>query len=144
MPFAVSRRPGLFPNQIIYEAVRARAIRWTELATLFPSRTGAGIKDRWYAVIQKREHKVPGDTDRMMAIREGLGNGEEVLEICAGDPEVFSEERDGQLLIARVKIIQQHGFAIRKLATLHNQAIWLTMCDRCCRIDPSSLQRGFF
>jgi hypothetical protein len=37
----------------------------------------------------------------MMAIREGLGNGEEVLEISAGDPEVVSEETDDQLLIAR-------------------------------------------
>jgi hypothetical protein len=41
---------------LVYQCVRERALRWNDREKLLPGRTANAIKNRSYAVLQKREH----------------------------------------------------------------------------------------
>jgi hypothetical protein len=69
-------------DRMIYEVVRTLGTRWLHLERLLPGRSGHAIKNRWYAVLQKREHALLGDTTIMMDIRRRLENGQDIAEIC--------------------------------------------------------------
>jgi hypothetical protein len=71
-------------NDVIYKFVRERGLKWTLLAQSLPGRSPNAIKNRCYAVIQKKEQKIPGETTLMMDIRERLGRGDPVPEISQG------------------------------------------------------------
>jgi hypothetical protein len=71
-------------DDVIYKFVREMGLKWTLLAQSPPRRTQNAIKDRWYAVIQKKEQTILGEMTIMMDIRERLGSGDAVPEICQG------------------------------------------------------------
>jgi hypothetical protein len=64
---------------------------WLRFEKLLPRCDGKWDKKKkkkkkpgWYAVLQKQEHEVLGNTTRMMAICDRLRGGETIEEICQG------------------------------------------------------------
>jgi hypothetical protein len=69
----------------VYQWVRERGSRWNNLKKLFPGCTANAIKNRWYAVLQKREQALIRDTETMLDIRDRMRRGMPIPEICKGD-----------------------------------------------------------
>jgi hypothetical protein len=72
-------------DQIIYQIVRRDGLRWAHLEKLLPGRTANAIKNRWYAVLRRREQKIIGDTAKWLDVRERLREGQAIPEICQGE-----------------------------------------------------------
>jgi hypothetical protein len=68
----------------LYQWVRERGLRWNNLEKLLPERTANAIKNRWYAILQKREQALMRDTETMLNIRYQMRHGMPIPEICKG------------------------------------------------------------
>jgi hypothetical protein len=69
-------------DEILYRLYHRFGTKWEKMAPFLPNHTPNGLKNRWYAVLSKREKALLGNTELMLDLRERMRTGKPIPEIC--------------------------------------------------------------